>query len=58
MHARIYVENYSREEGNELTLSRNYYSPHFAASASAVSVIMASRRATPAAETAPRHDKR
>lgn len=41
MHARIYVENYSREEGNELTLPRNYYSPHFAASASAVPVIMA-----------------
>lgn len=53
MHARIYVENYSREEGNELTLPRNYYGPHFAASA-----IMASRRATPAAETAAlRHDK-
>jgi len=44
MHARIYVENYSREERNELTLPRNYYSPHFAASASAVSAIMASRR--------------
>lgn len=44
MHARIYVENYSREEGNELTLPRNYYGPHFTANASAVSAIMTSRR--------------
>lgn len=44
MHARIYVENYSREEGNELTLPRNYYGPDFATSASAVPAIMASRR--------------
>lgn len=29
MYARIYVENYSREEGNELTSPRNYYGPAF-----------------------------
>lgn len=33
MHARIYVENYSREEENELTWPRNYYGPHFTTNA-------------------------